>query len=149
MKVYISGALMSATNLEENRKLYTEIADLCLRSNFQPYLPHLSSDPTKHFRLSDEMVFNKDLHNLIDSEIIIAYLDDPSLGVGAEIAIAKNKNKIIIGIHKDQNQISRFIIGLIESSPNSFLINYSSKQELSQKIEKTLETVSTSLIQSV
>lgn len=150
MTVYISGALMSAKNLETNRKIYFELAEICKDLNFAPYLPHLNCDPINNNQMSSEAVFKKDLKHLESSDIILAYLDDPSLGVGAEIALAHFYKKIIIGLHHKNIRVSRFVMGIIESSPNSFVVEYTTSKNLKLKTQQALKKLNEELsIQTV
>jgi len=109
-KIYIAGAL---TGVEESKKkIYTHIASVCQNAGFDPYVPHQwDTDPIKNPETSPESVWEKNQNQITSSELIIAYVGTPSLGVGAELEIARiNNKKIILWWYKGE-LVSRMALG--------------------------------------
>jgi len=113
MQIYISGSLITVKNREEAHRFYEFLADVCIKLEHTPYLPHQNSDPISHNKLTNKEVFKKDLDALLKSDMILASITEPSTGVGAEIGIALEKNKQILAIYNKESTPSRFILGLL------------------------------------
>ena len=110
-KVYISGGLTNISDPEKTKKFYEDIDDLCKNLGFKPYTPHLHSDPVAHPNITPEEVYDMDYEQVAKADIIIAYIGEPSLGVGIELEIAKTLNKTIIVHYKDDQRITRMARG--------------------------------------
>jgi len=109
-KIYISGGLTnSSLNL---RNIYTEVAKICSSVCSNVYVPHLiGTDPIKNPEVSPRAVWKKDHREVASSDLIIAYVGQPSLGVGAELEIARiTASDIIIYWFKGE-KISRMARG--------------------------------------
>jgi len=109
-KIYIAGAL---TGVEESKKIiYTRIGSVCEDSGFDPYVPHQwSTDPTKNPEVPSEAVWSKNQNQITSSKLMIAYVGTPSLGVGAELEIARINNKKIILWWYRGEVVSRMALG--------------------------------------
>ena len=118
MLAYISGALLNAANLDESRKLYEGFADACRAAGWEAYVPHQHADPVRDAGLANRVVAERDLAQVHVADALIAYVGEPSLGVGAEVAIALAAGKRVLVIAERQRKVSRFLLGLAELSPN-------------------------------
>lgn len=108
MKIYISGAL---TNMPAAVTLfYDDIAKVCRRHGHEPYLPHLHTPPTNP--CLPEEVFMRDKNLVITSDMVIAFLGQPSFGVGMELAYAELAQIPIIAIYSAKQTISKLVLGL-------------------------------------
>ena len=61
--------------------------------------------------LSDENIHDRDMRWLLRSDIIIAEVTNPSLGVGYEIGRAIENNKKVVCLYKKNKNISAMILG--------------------------------------
>jgi len=116
IRVYISGPLTGAPDLRAARLYYERLAQVCRQEGLVPYLPHTESDPQLHAGESAETVFKRDLHHLLSSQLIVAFIGSPSLGVGAELALASEKDIQIIAIRRPGDTVSRFLLGMLITS---------------------------------
>jgi 2'-deoxynucleoside 5'-phosphate N-hydrolase len=123
-KAYISGALMGARDLERVKILYNFVADVCLRNGYIPYLPHLNTDPIHNREVSDIEVFSKDYTEMISSSVVLSYIGEPSLGVGAELSICVNHNIPVVSFSQRQSRVSRFLKGMLALSGNAKQIEF-------------------------
>lgn len=139
MKVYISGPLKVVSNREKFQQFYEFLADTVREFGHEPYLPHQKSDPVIHKDVPNRQVFLMDFNHLTKSDLILAVIDEPSTGVGAEIGIALDKGIEVIAIHNVQNEPSRFILGLFEER-NSKIISYENQQDCRNQLEGILNT---------
>lgn len=129
---------MGSRDLNKSRELYVNLGHFCEQSGVEPYIPHLNTDPNLYPNVSEIDVFEKDFDQLISSQIMVCYIGEPSLGVGAEIVFAvKHKLRIITVIEKN-NKASRFVLGLLMKYNNHTTIQYSDVNELRNKLTSSL-----------
>lgn len=117
MLAYISGALINAANLDQSRALYEAFAEACREAGWGAYVPHQHADPVRDPHMSNTEVAERDLDQVAAADVLIAYLGEPSLGVGAEVAIALRAGKRVLGLAESERRVSRFLLGLIEMHP--------------------------------
>lgn len=139
-KVYISGALMAAKNLDRVKELYNDIAIICSENGLNPYLPHNNTDPIKDSNVSDKEVYLKDFEELVKSSLVIAYIGEPSLGVGAELSICVSKQIPVITVTESKRKVSRFLKGMLQTTENIFAIEFDNKNDLKQKLNSCLHS---------
>lgn len=143
MRIYISGALMGSANVAMARERYERIAVILNRHGFQCYLPHQHTDPVKMAALPPYEVFRRDEAALLSGDAVVAFLDEPSLGVGAEVAIAVANGRPVIGLCHEQTPVSRFLIGLIETGRVGTIIRYKQLEDSGTAIIECLNRAST------
>jgi nucleoside 2-deoxyribosyltransferase len=112
-KVYISGALteVNVNDPTSLKRFYESIAELCKTLGMKPYVPHLNSDPVVHPHLDPKQVYEMDKREIAGSDIVIAYVGFPSLGVGQEIEIARENEVPVILLYEQSKRISRMARG--------------------------------------
>ena len=113
MKFYISGALQGSACLRNARNLYEETAQCLEGKGIVPFLPHKQTDPVHAAQLSSAEVYERDRKALNECAAIIAFLDEPSHGVGAEIAICLERKMPMLPMARQGRKCSRFLEGLI------------------------------------
>lgn len=111
MKIYIAGALTGTPNLEVLRNLYESVAKLCLELGLEPYVPHLHSDPIKNADLTPAEVDKMDRAKIEESDMIILYAGEPSLGTGIEAEIANQIGRPVVLFYESGKKISRLLLG--------------------------------------
>ena len=114
---YISGALHGAADLTASRALYEMLAGACGAAGWDAYVPHQFADPERDPHMPNREVAERDLRAIAASDALIAHVGEPSLGVGAEIAIALNAGKRVVAVAAESQRVSRFILGLIDMHP--------------------------------
>jgi nucleoside 2-deoxyribosyltransferase len=118
MTAYISGALLNAPDLPRARALYERFGEACAAAGWTAYVPHQHADPVRDAHLSNTDVAERDLDNLTAADALVAYVGEPSLGVGAEVAIALRAGKRVLALAERNQRVSRFLLGLIELHPS-------------------------------
>lgn len=113
MKIYISGALQGSRDLTGARALYEAAALAVEEAGHTPYLPHKHTDPVEAADLDAVSVFQRDMANLRGADLIVAFLNEPSLGVGAELVLAREAGKPVLALHADGTSVSRFVAGYL------------------------------------
>jgi len=117
VRAYISGALINAARLEDARRLYERLAEACASAGCAAYVPHQHADPVRDPHLSNTEVARRDLAEVRAADVLVAYVGEPSLGVGAEVAIALADGKRVLLVAESDKKVSRFLLGLAETYP--------------------------------
>ena len=142
MLAYISGALMNASNLDHSRALYERFAAACRAAGWEAYVPHEHADPVRDPELADTDVAERDLDNIAAADALVAYAGEPSLGVGAEIAIAMRAGKRVLVVAEADRRVSRFLLGFVELHPSQARIcRYRNVDEAAEWISAQLSAV--------
>ncbi len=96
--VYLAAPLFSEAERDFNRKLRDEIK----RAAFSVFLPQEDSNNVKGDK-RQEIIFNKNLNAIENSDIIVAVVDgiDIDSGTAWEIGYASAKGKPVIGLRTD------------------------------------------------
>src|ERR1043166_7651245 len=92
VNVYVSGPLTDVPNemRQSLRDFYERIGTECSKLGFKPYVPHVHSDPIQFAHLTPFEVDGLDRAGVLQSNLIIAYVGIPAIGVGIEIEIAND-----------------------------------------------------------
>jgi hypothetical protein len=138
MRIYVAGALLGASDLEEACARYWELGNNLRERGFDIYLPQEHTHPNGTKELRAREVFDRGVRELKKSTVLLALLDEPSLGTGAEIALALEEGMTVIGAHRFGTPVSRFVVGLLESVPNTQMIVYETLPELAARVQEVL-----------
>jgi hypothetical protein len=111
MKVYVSGPLTGIDNLAELKTFYEKMAAVCAAENIEAYVPHLWTDPLKNPHMTPQEVYALDRQRVSESNLVLAYVGVPSIGVGQEIEIAREKNIPIVLLMEKDAKVSRMARG--------------------------------------
>lgn len=90
---------------------HQKLATLLEYVSVRAYLPWRYSDPTLHPHLSPREVYERNAGKIRESDFILAYLGEPSLGVGQELEIAYRHHVPVIGLAREGEKISRMALG--------------------------------------
>ncbi len=111
VKAYVSGVLTGGEEIEVLKKFYERIAEVSREAGIEAYIPHLVSDPIGNPLMTPEEVYDLDRKQVLDSNLLIAYVGMPSLGVGQEIEIARGNNIPVVLLMEKDRRISRMVRG--------------------------------------
>jgi nucleoside 2-deoxyribosyltransferase len=118
VRAYISGALINAARLDDARRLYERLAEACVSAGWTAYVPHQHADPVRDPEMPNTEVASRDLAEVRAADVLVAYVGEPSLGVGAEVAIALAEGKRVLFVAESDRKVSRFLLGLGELYPS-------------------------------
>lgn len=133
--VYMSGPLSAVSKDERNRlekEVYERVYDTCNQMDLKCYCPHMSQTDTSNRQISHGEIWDIDYENVISSDVLVAYIGHPALGVGAEVEMAREAhNEILLLVESDSydadiDSVSRLITGnpsiraLIKFKKNKF-----------------------------
>lgn len=124
MKIYISGALKGSKDLISARALYDKTAEFIGTCGHAPYVPHQNTDPIRAAEVLPSNVFKMDVAHMRSASGVIAFLNEPSLGVGAELAICAQERIPVLALHEANSDVSRFALGLLETYDDGDVVQY-------------------------
>ena len=101
-QVYISGA---------NKEIYELLGAEFERCGFTAYIPHQHTDPKKNAGIKPDKIYQTDYRKIIESSLLVAYVGEPSLGVGQEIQIASFNQVPILLVFEKEAKVSRMTLG--------------------------------------
>ncbi len=111
MKIYFSGSIRGG---RQDAKLYSQLIDE-LKAYGAVLTEHIGAE-TMDYSKSDREIHDEDLAWLRESDVVVAEVSTPSLGVGYEIGRAIELGKQVICLYrsKNGNSISAMIRGCDE-----------------------------------
>ena len=127
MKIYFSGSIRGG---REDADIYRQIIDYLQDFGhvLSEHIGDSSLDSVGESQINDQDIHDRDIELLLESDIVIAEVTNPSLGVGYEIAKAIEYKKKVICIYrkKGNKRISAMILG----SPDIISLEYQDIESL-------------------
>lgn len=88
------------------------MADVARSNGFDFYWAFLrGTDPEEDPQVPADRVFQIDSYELEKSDVMIAYVGEPSTGTGIEIEYARERNIPVYLLYEKDRRISRMLIG--------------------------------------
>jgi hypothetical protein len=88
--------------------------------------------------VSPAQVYRADLQQLLSSDLVVAYIGSPSLGVGAELALAVRSHIPVVALQRPGDLVSRFVVGMLDSADARIVVT--SDEELPQELRGALRS---------
>ena len=135
LKIYFAGSIRGG---REHIDFYREIIEY-LRQYGEVLTEHvgdnkLSEEGEKG--LDDESIYKRDIQWLSTSDIVIAEVSNPSLGVGFEIAKAIELNKCVLCLYK--TQVNKKLSAMIAGCPDITVKEYIEIDDVKNGVENFL-----------
>jgi nucleoside 2-deoxyribosyltransferase len=112
MRIFFSGPLTNLTNPEQTKAFYLKLDAVAKSLGYETFWAFLSgTDPIKNPDVSPQDVYNRDIKALDDSDMMIAYMGEPSTGTGVEIEHARLIGKPVVILYEKGKNISRMMRG--------------------------------------
>lgn len=112
MRIYIGGPLTNLQQPEQTKVFYKDLAAVARKHGHEPYLAFLSgTDPVKNPDVTPQDVYHRDIAELENSDLMVAYVGEPSTGTGLEIEHAYIKNIPVYLLYEKGKRISRMLRG--------------------------------------
>tara|TARA_B100000530_G_scaffold297613_1_gene217014 strand:- start:47 stop:463 length:417 start_codon:yes stop_codon:yes gene_type:complete len=136
VKIYFAGSIRGG---RDDAELYIDIIEY-LKNFGEVLTEHIGNNSISsngETNMSDLDIHDRDMNWLLDSNIIIAEVTNPSLGVGYEIGRALENNKKIICLYRENNK--NRLSAMISGSKKIININYSNLNDFKLSINKYLK----------
>lgn len=129
MKIYFAGSIRGG---RDDVKLYAEIIKYLGKYGevLTEHVADVNLEAVGEKNLSDQEIHDRDLNWLAQSDVIVAEVTAPSLGVGYEIKAAVEQNKKVLCLYRPQvnKRLSAMIGGCLD-------LNVENYQHLNEAIE--------------
>ncbi len=115
IQTYVSGSLTHSAM--ERRALYEQVGRALELANLGPYVPHQTTEPNmgpdgeNHKPRTPEEIWRINHDVIKDSQLMVAFVDEPSLGVGMELQIAEQYEIPVIVLAHIDARVSRMALG--------------------------------------
>jgi nucleoside 2-deoxyribosyltransferase len=139
VKIFVSGRLDQTK--PENQKIYEKITEICESFGFEVWLPHRDTrkEMKRKYSSSEEIVrnlYNFDLERVLNCNLVIAELTNPSFGVGLELKTCDEAKIDVVALAKEDANVSVTVIG---SPAIKKFFRYRDLEELEIKLKGIIE----------
>jgi len=132
MKIYFSGSIRGG---REHAKWYEFIVNEIKK--YGEVLTEFVADQSLTSYgvedLSEEQIYKRDIQFIVESDVVIADVTVPSLGVGYELAYAEKLNKKIFCLYRETE--GRTISAMIAGNNNFKVFSYTKEDDISRFLE--------------
>ena len=132
-KIYFCGSVRGGRELASSYRKIIRI----LEESAQVLTEHLGDDEAvsgKDARLSDREIHERDLEWLKESDLVVAEVTIPSLGVGYEIGRAIELGKPVLCLYRERE--GKRLSAMIAGSPQVQVIQYDEIDYLNKKLKE-------------
>lgn len=136
MKIYFSGSIRGGRDNQEYYEIV--VKELSLYGEvLTEFIADKSLTSYGTLNMTDKEIYERDISFINNSDVLVAEVTTPSLGVGYEIAYAEKINKKIFCLYYqvDDKKTSSMISG----NPNCKILSYRTKEELPEIIKSIFE----------
>lgn len=133
MDIYFSGSIAGGREKVED---YAKIVEI-LKEYGNVLTTHIADTKLGKVEkgITDKQIYQRDTNWLKQSDMVLAEITVPSLGVGYELAYAEKENIPVICMYEKNKNVSRMITG----NKNFILIPYEKVEELRGKIQEIMK----------
>ena len=138
MKIYFAGSIRGG---RDDADLYLEIIKY-LKNFGEVLTEHIGDNLITSYgenKMNDKAIHNRDMDWLISSDIIVAEVTNPSLGVGYEIGRAIEYNKKIICLYRESK--GKRLSAMISGSNKIINIKYADFDEFKLLINQYIKNI--------
>mgnify|MGYP002725626981 CR=1 FL=1 len=132
MKIYFAGSISGG---RQDKELYKELIDH-LSKHGKVLTEHFGSTELTEMGEADrtaKYIHDRDLDWITESDVLIAEVSTPSLGVGYEIAKAEDMDKKTLCLYRTQENTK--LSSMIDGSDKVEIFKYTDKEKAKQKID--------------
>jgi hypothetical protein len=135
MRIYFCGSIAAG---RKNLPAYQHIVGRLKGLGHHVLTEHVADPdvPDSESAIAPRRVFERDVAWMLESDVVIAEVSTPSLGVGYEIASALQMGKPTLCVYRHGLQISKMITG--NTSPTMTLATWDELPDLDRHIETFL-----------
>lgn len=136
MTIYFCGAIAGGRSFLPT---YTKIVRYLQRLRHSVPTEHIIEPNVlnNELQLTPEQIYQRDVDWLSNSQLVVAEISTPSLGVGYEIGFALNLRKQVLALYQKDLFVSRMIIG--NPDPNLTVRQYKTDDEWKTIIDDFLQ----------
>jgi len=136
MKIYFAGSITGGRN---DAVLYNKIITL-LAGYAEVLTEHIGdvqlSDQGQQVVMSAQKIYTTDVNWINESDVLVAEVTQPSLGVGYELAYAEAKNKRVICLYRPE--LGKRLSAMVAGNDYFQVIEYTDISELKEVFDRLL-----------
>ncbi len=137
MRIFFAGPLTDLRRPAQTKAFYKKMARVAKGLGAEYYWAFLrGTDPEENPDVSPSRVYQIDTYELEKSDIMVAYMGEPSTGTGIEIEFARTKKIPVYLLYPKGTRVSRMIRGCPAIKEE---IAYSSETDGLRKLEALLK----------
>jgi len=139
MRIFFAGPLTELINKEEMKAFYRKMGAVAKENGIDGYWAFLhGTDPELNPDVSPQVVYQTDLDELQKSDLMIAYIGEPTTGTGQEIEFAKEHNIPVYLMYEKGKRVTRMVLG----SPNiKGKIEFTSDEDALTQLDSLLKQI--------
>jgi nucleoside 2-deoxyribosyltransferase len=112
MRIFFAGPLTNLKHPEATKKWYRDMAGIANKNGFEAFWAFMSgTDPVKNPNVAPDYIYEKDLKELEKSNLMVAYIGEPSTGTGQELEYAKEHHIPIYLVYEKNQPVARMVLG--------------------------------------
>lgn len=112
MRIFFAGPLTDLKNPDQTKAFYRRLAEVAGSNAMEYYWAFMNgTDPIKNPDVTPQKVYDIDTMELGKSDIMVAYMGEPSTGTGIEIEYANTHHIPIYILYEKGKRISRMLRG--------------------------------------
>lgn len=112
MRIFFAGPLTNLQHPDKTKAFYKKLAALTEKNGIEYFWAFLNgTDPIANPDVPANKVYEVDKGQLEQSDVMVAYVGEPSTGTGMEIEIAKNRGIPVYLIYEKGARVSRMLRG--------------------------------------
>lgn len=111
-RIFFAGPLTDLKNPRGTKEFYRKLSQTAKDNGFSSFWAFLSgTDPVRDPDVDPGYIYDKDLAELEKSNLMIAYIGEPSTGTGQELEYAKEHDIPIYLMYRADDRVSRMVVG--------------------------------------
>lgn len=112
MRIFFAGPLTNLKNPESTKAFYRRLAETAHANGYDYFWAFLNgTDPVLNPDVSPQKVYQADITQLSHSDLMVAYMGEPSTGTGIEIEYANAHHIPVYILYEKGKRISRMLRG--------------------------------------
>lgn len=139
MKIYFAGSICGG---RDDQELYLQLIQHLAKYG-QVLTEHVGDQNLSDFGekgLSDDWIYNRDMSWVQESDVLVAEVSTPSLGVGYEISKAEDMKKRILCLYR-RNQQNKKLSAMIGGNSNINIAKYETLEDAVKHIDAFFESL--------
>src|SRR4030042_4498158 len=112
MRIFFAGPLTNLDSPQETKVWYDQLDHVAKDNGFETFWAFRSgTDPVANPDVDPDYIYERDLSELDKSNLMIAYVGEPTTGTGQELEYAHEHNIPVYLIFKKGKPVSRMVLG--------------------------------------
>ena len=138
IKIYFAGSIRGG---RDDKDLYLQLIQHISKYG-QVLTEHLGNKKLTELgenELSDKQIYNRDMSWIHESDVVIAEVSTPSIGVGYEIGKAEDMKKKMLCLYRIQQ--NKRLSAMVSGNSNITILNYENLDEAKKHIDKFFDSI--------